>query len=81
MLGARGMAHHSLEIRRRFRLGKRRFYLVFVLGRENRVRDRLMSDRPRSDFSETLSSVGLLCLWLSPLVLAAIALRWMFAGT
>lgn len=80
MLGARGIAHHSLEVRRRLRLGKRRFYLVFLLGKENRMRDRLMGDRSRSDFSETLSSVGMLCLWLSPLVLAAIALRWMFGG-
>jgi len=36
MFGAREIADHSIEIRRSFPFGRRRFYLVFLMGPERR---------------------------------------------
>jgi len=36
MFGARGVANHSIEIRRSIPFGRRRFYLVFLMGPERR---------------------------------------------
>ncbi|MGD8810534.1 MAG: hypothetical protein PVG24_13080 [Gammaproteobacteria bacterium] len=44
MFGARGVAHHAIELRRSIPfLGGRRFYLVFLMGRERRGLARIYS--------------------------------------
>lgn len=41
MFGSRGIARHAVDFRRSFRLGRRRFYLVVLAGRERRSIERL----------------------------------------
>ena len=80
LLGARGMAKHSVEIRRRLRLGKRRFYLVFLFGDDSRSRDRLVRSRQTSAVSIAFSYLGSAIYWLSPVVLGVLILNWAFGS-
>lgn len=41
MLGVRSVAKHAVEVRRSVPLGRRRFYLVFLMGAERRALARL----------------------------------------
>lgn len=81
LLGARGMARHSLEIRRSLRFGKRCFYLVFLLGDDSRSRNRLVRNRQKSFVSSALSYLGSAVYWLSPVVLGVLLLNWAFGGS
>ncbi|WP_282604603.1 hypothetical protein [Pelagibius sp. Alg239-R121] len=40
MFSNRGIAAHSLEVRRTLSFGRKRFYLIFLLGRERRAYER-----------------------------------------
>ena len=80
LLGARGMTHHSIEIRRRLSFGKRRFYLVFLLGDDSRSRNRLIRSRRTSIFSFAFSYLGSAIYWLSPVVLGVLILNWAFGS-
>src|SRR3546814_3400382 len=44
MFGARGVARHTVEIRRSLPIGRGRYYLVLLLGRERRTVGRLYSE-------------------------------------
>lgn len=80
LLGARGMTRHSVEIRRSLRFGKRRFYLVFLLGDDTRSRNRLIRSRQSSFVSIALSYLVSAIYWLSPIVLGVLILNWAFGG-
>jgi len=80
LLGARGMTRHSVEIRRNLRFGKRRFYLVFLLGDNTRSRNRLVRNRQTSFFSIALSYMASAVYWLSPVVLGVFILNWAFGN-
>ena len=80
LLGARGMTRHSIEIRRRLRFGKRRFYLVFLMGDDSRSRNRLVRSRQNSAFSIAVSYLGSAVYWLSPVVLGVLILNWAFGS-
>jgi hypothetical protein len=72
MLGARGVAKHTVEVRRSIPLGRRRFYLVFLLGPEGRGMSRLYSQGAISGRFTLLFYLGLGAIFLAP-VLALLA--------
>ena len=80
LLGARGMANHIVEIRRRLSFGKRRFYFVFLLGDDRRSRNRLVRSRQNSAVSLAFSYLGSAIYWLSPVVLGVLILNWAFGS-
>jgi hypothetical protein len=73
MFGARGIAEHAVEVRHSVPLpGGRRFYLVFLCGRERRSIARLFSQGKMSRVVDILWYLGLGALFLVP-VLALLA--------
>lgn len=68
MLGARGIAKHWVEVRRSLPLGRRRFYLVFLLGAERRSLSRLHLEGQVSRPLALLVYVGLAVLALAPVI-------------
>lgn len=75
MFGARGVAKHAVELRRSLPIGRRRFYLVLLMGRERRAFDRLFSEGSVSRPFEFLGYAITAALWLVPALLAVLALR------
>ncbi|MFQ5775110.1 MAG: hypothetical protein ACE5GS_11375 [Kiloniellaceae bacterium] len=74
MLGTRGVANHKVEIRRSVPFGRRRFYLVVLMGREHRALARLYGEGMVSGRFNALVYLGLAALLLTPLIgLLAIA--------
>lgn len=75
MFGARGVAKHAVELRRSIPIGRRRYYMVLLMGRERRAFDRLFSEgaisRPFNILGYTITAA----LWLVPAVIAVVALR------
>ena len=69
MFGTRGIAKHSIELRRSIPFGKRRFYLVFLMGPERRAFSRLYSQGAISKPFNALFYVGLGALCLVPVLL------------
>ncbi len=69
MFGARELAKHAVELRRSVPLpGGRRFYLVFLLGRERRDIARLYSQGTASKSYDVLWYLGLGALCLAPVL-------------
>lgn len=75
MFGARGMAQHTVEVRRSLPLGRRRFYLVLLMGREQRTFGRLHRDGAISGPFNLLGYAITAGLWLVPAVGAALILQ------
>jgi hypothetical protein len=75
MFGARGIAKHSLEVRRSLPIGRGRFYMVLLLGRERRTFGRLYSEGAASGSFNLLGYAITAALWLLPAVGAALLLQ------
>ncbi len=74
LFGARGITKHTIELRRALPLpGGRRFYMVFLCGREQRGISRLHGLGESSRLSDLLWYLGLGALCLTP-VLALLAI-------
>ncbi len=69
LFGARGIAKHAVELRRALPLpGGRRFYMVFLCGREQRGITRLHGHGESSRLSDLLWYLGLGALCLTPVL-------------
>lgn len=75
MFGARGIAKHSVEIRRSLPIGRGRYYLVLLLGRERRTFGRLYSEGAISGPFNILGYAITAALWMLPAVGAALLLQ------
>lgn len=75
MFGARGIAKHSVEIRRSLPIGRGRYYLVLLLGRERRTFGRLYSEGAISRPFNILGYAITAALWMLPAVGAALLLQ------
>lgn len=75
MFGARGMAQHSVEVRRSLPIGRRRYYLVLLLGRERRTFGRLYSEGAISKPFNLLGYAITAALWMLPAAGAALLLQ------
>ncbi len=78
MFGARGIARHTVELRRSLPVGKRRYYLVLLLGREQRTFGRLYSEGAVSGPFNLLGYAVIAGLWLLPAAAAALLLQALF---
>lgn len=76
MFGAREIANHSIEVRRSIPFGRRRFYLIFLMGPERRDFVRLHSQGAVSRRFNILFYLGAGALLLAP-VLALLYGTWM----
>ena len=69
LFGARGIAKHTVELRRALPLpGGRRFYMVFLCGREQRGITRLHGHGESSRLTDLLWYLGLGALCLTPVL-------------
>ncbi|MGF1592337.1 MAG: hypothetical protein ACFCUW_03600 [Kiloniellaceae bacterium] len=75
MFGARGIARHSVEVRRSLPIGRGRYYLVLLMGRESRTFDRLYSEGAVSGAFNLLGYAITATLWLLPAAAAALLLQ------
>jgi hypothetical protein len=75
MFGARGIAKHSVEIRRSLPIGRRRYYLVLLLGRERRTIGRLFSEGAATKSFTLLGYAITAAAWLLPAAGGAILLQ------
>jgi hypothetical protein len=75
MFGARGIARHTVEIRRSLPIGRGRYYLVLLLGRERRTFGRLYSEGTVSSGFNLLGYAITAALWTLPAVGAALLLQ------
>src|SRR3546814_9410027 len=75
MFGARGVARHTVEIRRSLPIGRGRYYLVLLLGRERRTVGRLYSEGSMSTAFNLLGYAITAALWMLPAVGAALLLQ------
>lgn len=75
MFGARGMAQHAVEIRRSLPIGRGRYYLVLLLGRERRTFHRLYSEGATNGGFTLLGYAITAALWMLPAVGAALLLQ------
>jgi len=75
MFGARGMAQHAVEVRRSLPIGRRRYYLVLLLGRERRTFGRLHSEGAISGSFNLLGYAITAALWTLPAAGAALLLQ------
>lgn len=75
MFGARGIARHAVEIRRSLPIGRGRYYLVLLLGRERRTIGRLYSEGTISRPFTLLGYAITAALWLLPAIGAALLLQ------
>lgn len=75
MFGARGVAKHAVELRRSIPIGRRRFYLVLLMGREQRTFNRLFSEGTATRSFAILGYTITAALWLIPAVVLAFALQ------
>src|SRR3546814_8969285 len=64
MFGARGVARHTVEIRRSLPIGRGRYYLVLLLGRERRTVGRLYSEGSMSTAFNLLGYAITAALWM-----------------
>ncbi len=69
LLGIRGIARHAIELRRSVPFGRRRFYFVFLFGRERRGFSRLYSQGIISHRFNVLLYLGIGICCLTPLLL------------
>jgi hypothetical protein len=75
MFGARGIAKHSIELRRSLPIGRGRFYLVLLMGRERRTFGRLYGEGAVTGPFTILGYVITAALWTLPAVGAALLLH------
>ena len=75
MFGARGVAKHAVEVRRSVPVGRQRYYLVLLLGRERRAFDRLFSEGAVSKPFTILGYTITAALWLTPAIAAVVAIQ------
>lgn len=75
MFGARGIARHSIELRRSLPIGRRRYYIVLLMGRERRTFGRLYSDGTITRSLNVLGYVITAALWMLPAIGAALLLQ------
>jgi hypothetical protein len=75
MFGARGMAQHAVEVRRSLPIGRRRYYLVLLMGREQRTFGRLHSEGAISTPFNLLGYAITAALWTVPAAAAAVLLQ------
>jgi len=69
LFGARGVTKHAVELRRALPLpGGRRFYMVFLCGREKRGMARLHGHGESSRLTDLLWYLGLGALCLTPVL-------------
>lgn len=68
ILGLRAPTRHTVEVRRSFGLGRKRYYLVFLLGRDRRALARLHRERTLSGPAAALRYLGVILLFLLPVV-------------
>ncbi|GAB4392607.1 MAG: hypothetical protein Tsb0032_08910 [Kiloniellaceae bacterium] len=78
MFGARGVAQHSVELRRSLPIGRRRYYIVLLLGRERRTFGRLYSEGAISGPFNLLGYAITAALWMLPAAGAALLLQALF---
>jgi len=74
LLGSRGTAQHAVELRKTLTLGKRRFYLVFLMGRDRRGLTRYASDEKAHPLYETLQRLVTVAMWIFPGLALALVL-------
>jgi len=75
MFGARGIAKHSIELRRSLPIGRGRYYVVLLLGRERRTFGRLYSEGAITASFNILGYAITAALWMLPAVGAALLLQ------
>ncbi len=75
MFGARGVAKHAVELRRSIPIGRRRFYLVVLMGREQRTFNRLFSEGTATGSFAIIGYAITAALWMIPAVGLAFALQ------
>jgi hypothetical protein len=75
MFGARGVVTHSLEIRRSLPIGRRRYYLVLLLGRERRTFGRLNCEGVITRPFNLLGYAITAALWMVPAIGTALLLQ------
>ncbi len=75
MFGGRGIAKHTVEVRRSLPIGRRRYYLVMLMGRERRTFGRLYSEGAVSGAFNLLGYAITAALWMLPAIGAALVLQ------
>lgn len=75
MFGARGIAKHSVEVRRSLPIGRGRYYLVLLIGRERRTMGRLYSEGAVGGTSNLVGYAVTAALWMVPAIAAALLLQ------
>ena len=75
MFGARGVAKHTVEVRRSLPIRRRRYYLVLLLGRERRTFGRLYSEGAVSGAFNLVGYAITAALWVLPAIGAALILQ------
>lgn len=68
MLGGRGLARHAVEIRHSIPLGKKRFYTVLLIGREQRSLHRLRREAALSRPLNLVVYLGLAAIVSAPVL-------------
>jgi hypothetical protein len=77
MFGARGIAKHSVEVRRSLPIGRGRYYLVLLFGRERRTFGRLYSEGAVGSTSNLVGYAVTAGLWMIPAVATALLLQFL----
>ena len=75
MFGARGIAKHSVELRRSLPIGRGRYYLVLLMGRERRTFGRLYSEGAITGPFNFLGFAITAALWMLPAIGTALLLQ------
>jgi len=66
ILGMRGLSSHAIEVRRNIAIGRSRYYLVFLLGRDHRALARLHREMVPGGSRSAFHYIGLALLLLLP---------------
>lgn len=66
ILGMRGQSSHTIELRRNFAMGRSRYYLVLLFGRDHRALARLHREQMPSGSRSAFHYLGLILLLLLP---------------
>ena len=66
ILGMRGKSNHAIEVRRNIAIGKSRFYIVFLFGRDHRAMARLHREKLPGRSYSAYRYLGLALLLLLP---------------
>ena len=75
MFGARGIAKHAVEVRRSIPIGRGRFYLVLLLGRERRTLGRLFSEGAVTKSFTMIGHAITAAAWMLPAAGTAVLLQ------